>query len=86
VSKFINTAECPQSIENIHNYIQTFEKNMPKLHGAKAHALSGLIRDMPESNPSSQSKVIQLMEASALAQDQNQSAGKTSVTRPFKYA
>jgi hypothetical protein len=50
VCKFISSAECPQPIENIHNYIQTFEKHMPKLTGIKAHALPGLIRDMPESS------------------------------------
>lgn len=45
---------------------------MPKLVGAKAHALSGLIRDLPESNPSSQARVLQLMEASANIADQTQ--------------
>ena len=69
MSKFISSAECPQSIENIHNYIQTFERNMPKLSGPKAYALTGLIRDLPDNNPASQARVIQLMEASAAAQD-----------------
>ena len=47
VGKFILEAETPSAIDTT-TYISNFEQALPKLKGAKAHAISGILRDLPE--------------------------------------
>ena len=42
-------AEASTPIENLSSYATNFEAQLPKLKGSKAHAISGIIRDVPES-------------------------------------
>ena len=42
-------AEASTPIENLLTYVQNFENQLPKIRGSKSHAISGLIRDVPES-------------------------------------
>lgn len=40
--------ETSQPIENLPTYVVNFESQLPKIRGSKAHAISGLVRDVPE--------------------------------------
>lgn len=46
VGKFILDAETP-SIIDLTTYVINFESQLPKLKGSKAHAISGIVRDIP---------------------------------------
>ena len=48
VDQFIRNADCPPPIENLQNYIQSYQSTMPKITGLKGHAISGILRDVPE--------------------------------------
>ena len=48
VGTFIKTAELPSPIENLAGFIQNYQASMPKISGPKGHALSGVVRDLPE--------------------------------------
>lgn len=47
VGKFILEAETPAPIDTS-TYVANFEQALPKLKGAKAHAIPGILRDLPE--------------------------------------
>jgi len=45
----MHDAEASTPIENLTSYITNFDNQLPKIRGSKAHAISGLIRDVAES-------------------------------------
>lgn len=47
VGKFILDAETPLPIDTS-TYVANFEQALPKLKGAKAYAIPGILRDLPE--------------------------------------
>jgi hypothetical protein len=53
VGKFILEAETPSPID-ISTYVTNFESQLPKIKGSKAHAISGMVRDLPERKNSSE--------------------------------
>ena len=48
VGTFIKNAESPKPIENMEAFIQNYNAAIPKISGLKGHALSGVLRDLPE--------------------------------------
>lgn len=57
VENFIREAEVPKPIE-LSTYVHNFENQLPKIRGLKAHAISGIVRDLDETNRNGESNVF----------------------------
>lgn len=57
VGKFILDAETPAPID-ISTYVTNFESALPKIKGSKAHAIQGMVRDLPEQRHSSETSAF----------------------------